>query len=225
MNSNKIILCWGNLIKTYLELYNNITESNINNALAIILDIIFQLENNIDNIYKSLIYINKGSKLGQFSLIYQKNIEEAIINNNWDNLKELILQPFTPEYDNNTLLNQDELNEINNQFKIEKLSLNYYTTNYNINLTYSQCIEDICIYMNPEKEIIDSKIYNIWIIQKLENLTISWCFRLIELLNLIYLNKNNPYTNNKFENIIIQMIKSRYATQLKLIQIYNDNLN
>lgn len=206
------------LINEYIGQYKS-------NALFAISDHINFYLLNSTNPFLALIYMNKCSKIGKFAMVFQYQLLEYTNNNDLENLRLLFENPFTPEYDDNPLLNSVETEAINKQILLEKMALNNYFDNQQNNVPYGSCLNDVCLFINPNNEMVENlEDYNVWVAQKGDNTISSYCFKLPNLLNIVYTNGINPYTGTHFQPQTIATLHERYSTQLKFIEIYNNFL-
>ena len=202
-----IITSFLKKISDEFKLINNIT-IGVNFIYTILIT-----NNDTDILYKNLVYLNRFSKIGMFSLSYQYNIVNYLNSNNDDNLILLLLNPISIEYDNNELLNSIEKIDINKLLTNEMICLNHY----------------ICLSFNLDKILdIDFNIlkYNKCLVENnnvLQNKYIIIPFnnkvlKTYYLPNIIYYIIKDK--NNKYPIELKNYIKNSYPTQYKFIQKY-----
>ena len=204
---------------------------------SIIFSILKTIEDN-KILFKNLIYLNKLSKIGRFSLSYTDKIFNYLENEkNNKKLTKLLSNPICIEYDDNKHIDQNSLDLLIKEFNIEISSLQFLFDKLSMSLipipnnilsteTYTTCYKDICLLDNKMNSEIDCDLVQtsvkklVWVGGEDKNLYVSWCFDLTELLILLITTKINPYTNKKFKKDIRRSLTEKYENEISYCQRY-----
>lgn len=166
-------------------------------------------------VYKNLVYMNTKSNIGIFALTYLKILIFNIKNN--ISLFELISECKTPEFDDNAYLTEDEYKCIQKQIKEEMCVINFYVDNliHNVKKDINTCYQCVCNNM-----FVNNDNQRVWIVDGY----IGYNFYIVELIELIFNNMDNPATMKKFSVHLKEFIRSKYSLYFKIFQTYYDNI-
>lgn len=227
---NKHLIVWGKLVSELLETqrcFYVFPEINFIWARDNILDSITHLGLTPNIIFKNMVYMNRKSKVGRFALTYSNKLSNIINNMDKKELNIFLSNPITPEYDNNELLDINELSLVTKQINKEMITMNNLIDIVSrldvIPRTilgteiHEKCNKDVCVYSNSDSVFISSSIDSlVWI----TDYPTAMCFSLPELIIRISTDDINPYTNKKFTPVIVDKIKLQYNLEFKLVRKY-----
>lgn len=220
MNNTQVVSnwLWTELIDTALETqkyYLNLNNEQFNWLKN---ELIHIYENNILTIklkYKCLVLLNRTTKCGRYALLFNKKIEESVLNMDKDYLLQTLLNPPLDELDCLPTTERDKWIQ-----EIEKhiLALNLYIDrkiiiqneiyNFDQKICYFDCYKDVCSFKSDFVCITPQNI-----IQFSENLDFQEknIMMEIDLIFLILSKSCNPYTNNNFTQSFLNLFNQNYC--------------
>ena len=214
----------------YQFLFNLQDFENLNSVSDFITNFILNELNDVELLYKNLIYMNNITTIGIFSIYYKKKLEYFVLNNDLTNIKNLLSTCKSPEIDDNEYLSSIERNELFQLLENEKLALNHFIkTNVDLKKEFNKknfydCFYEVCNCINKTNVITPTYLPTVWIPDYFDNFKLS-ILRSYNLPNLLYdiiNDNNNEYTNHKFSQQTKNFVINRYKTEYKIILKYCD---
>ncbi len=199
-----------------------------------------------------ILRIYKLSNVGRFSFIYNQDLDSHIKDRNAQRVQTLIRvagkECAWPEVYNNILLNSEERQTIEKMANREYFSiLNTLETaqpsddldniipctvstdeiiGLSQNATiYSQCYDNVCIAESQQSGKIISFSNAIPQVAYVADQTERYCFPLMEIIQqLAQQNYINPQTNQRFADITLKQLLTKYEKEIKMYKYYLETL-
>ncbi len=236
---------WSRLIRELLQRSASYTDLNTDDvawgtdAITAILPSL-----KAETLYKDLVYMNTGSKIGKFALIFGDKVAVAIKKRSTTDLETVLLAGTSPEFDDNKWLPGDEYNRYMDQLSREMVTLNALVDRVT-RLTvlppvlldspeYTKCREDVCVWQLPPDGVVSGAARDrvllldkepdpmVWVADQAgtQEAYHAWCFKLPDLIKILMLDLDNPYTGVPFSARIVAALKQRYHVECLLVRRY-----
>lgn len=238
-------LAWSRFVRELLQrqaMYSNLDEEDIDYGAPIILDTFGKLEPEV--LYKDVAYLDACSKIGRFALTFRDRLANALKSRNEDELRTLLTEAATPEYDDNKWLSDYDRSLILATLENEMVTYNALLDRVGrLNVVpqtilgsseHCKCREEVCVWQLPADSVAAGSSTDrvlmldqtqdpvVWVADREGEQFIyhAWCFKLPDLLKLIMLNVANPYTKEKFSPHVVLALWQKYNLECRLVTRY-----
>jgi hypothetical protein len=196
-------------------------------------------DNDSEGIYTFLVLANRRSGCGQFAFTFNRKLAKIAMSRSYVDLLNLINksqnEDVIPECVSNSLLTLEQKQIILNHLKKEMLILNMTmdilltsenTTKIKDKILggdqHVQCFGSICDHESNYAVSVDPMPSLVMVPSRDINdpFTTIYTFPLIQLINLIITDSINPYTNFKFNDETVKMIKNKYQIEIAMIKYF-----
>lgn len=190
-----------------------------------------------ERFYRGLIFANRESSIGRFAITWNLQLFRSISSRDYNSFRSSLLSPVTPEIDDNSHLSEEERKGIFETVENEMNSLNrlldaaIYSNDEEGTMEtllnterHDACKREsqYCINDQKTKEVS----FDSWRRSKAP-LYISelhpeseaphvYCFDILELFNILWFNRDNPYTGRPFTDETRSGFFKRFQLETKL---------
>lgn len=233
---------WTQLINELLQRLpsgHNLSDEDIKWASGVIADILTEIKS-ARIVYKDLVFMNQGSKIGRFALTFHERLVDGIKIRDESSIRKLLQQGETPEFDDNPRLSNDDRLRYEAHLNIE---MNTFTLlirrlSYNPNMltsgpileseSHNTCKKDVCFAKLPNDQKTDDKLLMldltanppVYVADQVGVTYQAMCFSLPDLIVGTVTEGINPYTEKPFSKTLIDLVATRYSTERNLVIRY-----
>lgn len=212
---------WRELISSTLLTQLNYIEYSVDqiNWLSVALYNIF-IEEPIpaESTYKCLLFLNRSTKYGRYSLIFNKEVATTVATQKMAELKSICEKAEFPEL---KFLSESEQESWNKEIEIEILCLNLYTDReiicgegkFNFSEKITSCFEEVCSHKldHSAKYIPSYTGHTVFLSEMKNNKMFKYPMREIDMIFLILSKGVNPYTGEHVLPEVIDLLKIKYS--------------
>ena len=191
-----------------------------------------------DNIYRFIVLANRKSGCGQFALTFNNKLTKIASSRSESDFEAFItsdLGIIMPEVVLNSHLSNEQKEMVFSNLKTEMLALNMtmdtllssskvHSSKESIlgSRQHLQCFGNVCTYESKLTMSVNQMPSVVSVVTRDNNSPVSiiYMFPLVQLITLMAVSGNNPYTGSKFSDVTIKTITNRYKIESSMVKHY-----